>query len=287
LKIPKGEPFFSRWKNHGIANKESIKHNMLILFVFVLGNKNSTKRGDAMGLWDLFTNKKPTLEAINKQVQRAKEHYAQPDYRRMAMDQLLKWDTQESLRGLLDRFCVVVQSPHWDEEEKKWLSEQIVALGDKMKPILRDFILEKNEINHALGAYRQICKSDEEYSALIIEALKKRPPSDHRSVQGKQELLAALHELNSPALEEIIAPYLNDHSDDVQFLSIEALATSESPEIRKLLVNMLGSESHSARVVRAAALVVSQQKIHVEPDLTLSEAVSEDYKIDQGLLHRR
>jgi hypothetical protein len=240
-----------------------------------------------MGLWDLFTNKKPSSEAIAKQVQRAKEHYAQPDYRRMAMDQLLKWNTEESLRGILDRFCVVVQSPHWDEDEKKWLSEQIVALGDKMKPILRNFILEKNEINYALGAYRQICKDDEEYNRLLIEALKKRPPSDHRSVQSKQELLAALSELDLVSLEDLIAPYLNDHSDDVQFLSIEALSHSKSPHIHKLLLTMLSSENHSARVVRAASAVVAQQKISLDPELVLSDVVSEDYKIDHGLLVRR
>src|ERR1700687_618750 len=122
-----------------------------------------------MALWDFFSNK-PSSEAIAKQVQRAKEHYAQPDYRRVAMDQLLKWNTFESLRGILERFCVVVQSPHWDEEEKKWLSEQIVALGEQMKPILRRLLLEKNEVNPALQAYRKICNNDEAYTEMLVEA---------------------------------------------------------------------------------------------------------------------
>ena len=108
-----------------------------------------------MGLFDIF-KKTPNQSAIDKQVRKAKEQYAQSDYRRMAMDKLFKWDTDESLKGVLERFCVVVQSPHWDEEEKLWLVEEIVSRGDRMMPLLRTFILEKNEVNHALIACQKI-----------------------------------------------------------------------------------------------------------------------------------
>lgn len=238
-----------------------------------------------MGLWDIFKGKGPSSDAIAKQVGKIKEHYAQPDYRRMAMDQLLKWDTDESLRAILERFCVVVQSPHWDEEEKKWLTEEIVSIGARMKPILRQFILEKNELNHALQAYRQIA-SQEEYIDMLTEALKRRPPSDHRSVQGKQEILAALSELNLRSLDELFPPYLDDHSDDVQCLAIEALAKSDSAESHEKLLPLLGSETHSARVVRTAAQSVSKLELALDPSFKLSTAVSEDYKIDKGLLVR-
>jgi hypothetical protein len=241
-----------------------------------------------MGFWDLFKGKGPSHDAIIKQVRKAKEHYAQPDYRRMAMDQLLKWNTKESLRGILERFSVVVQSPHWDEEEKKWLCEQIIALGASMKPILRDFILEKNELSYPLKAYRQISNNDDEYSALLLEALKKRPPHDHRSIQGKQEILAAINEINTKgAFDDIIAPYLHDHSDDVQYLCVEALAHSNAPHIHKLLVDLISSDAHSARVIRAASGAVSRLKIKLDPTVILPEAVSEDYVITQGLLTRR
>ena len=73
----------------------------------------------------LFGKTVPDEKAIGKQVAKAKEPYAQPEYRRMAMEKLLEWDTQESLRGVLERFAVVVQSPHWDEDEKRWPGPEI------------------------------------------------------------------------------------------------------------------------------------------------------------------
>lgn len=238
-----------------------------------------------MGLFDIFKTG-PSEDAIAQQVRKAKEIYAQPDYRRMAMDKLLKWGTKESLSGLLERFCAVVQSPHWDEEEKRWLVEEIIKIGDKMEPILREFILKKNEVNYALLAYRKIVSSDEAYKKLLIEALKARPPSDHRSVQGKQELIAALGEVDHDSLDELLLPYLNDHSDDVQCAAIDGLAKSTDEDVRAKLVELLKSEVHSARVLRTAANVIANLKIDLGDNTQLSDVVLEDFRIDRGHLVR-
>lgn len=235
-----------------------------------------------MGLWDLF-KKGPSASGIEAQVRRAKERYAQPDYRRMAMDKLLKWDTKESLKGLLERFCVVVQSPHWDEEEKVWLKEQYIALGEKAEPILREFILEKNDINYALEAYRAIT-GQQRYQQLLIDCLKNRPPSDHRTVQGKTEIVAALQNVEDLNLDDILLPYLEDHSDDVQCAAIGILSRSKDPHTQEALLKLLKSETHSARVIRMAAAVIAEHKIVVKSEEGLNEAVKESYTVKSGIL---
>jgi HEAT repeat protein len=235
-----------------------------------------------MGLFDIF-NSKPSKAAVLSQVNKAKEIYAQPDYRRMAMDKLLKWATPESYQGLIERFSVVVQSPHWDEEEKRWLTEELVKIGDEVLPILREFILKKNEVNHALLAYRKI--APEKFEDMLVEALKVRPPSDHRSVLAKQELIFALGEFNRPDLKALILPYLDDHSDDVQCAAITVLSKVTDQEIKEKLVKLLQNDEHSPRVLRTAAQVIESQKIPVG-DIKLSEAVSEGFRIDSGYLVR-
>lgn len=238
-----------------------------------------------MGIFDIFKSK-PSKEAIFGQVRKAKEVYAQPEYRRMAMEKLLKWGTPEALAGILERFLVVVQSPHWDEDEKRWLVEELVKVGDKSLPVLKDFILKKNEVNHALCAYRKIVADDQNYKALLIEALKSRPPSDHRSVQGKQELIAALSEFNDPNLNDLILPYFNDHSDDVQCAAIAALANRNEAAIDAHLIELLKSDNHSARVLRSAANVVVNKQITLPKDVQLAEVVKEDFAIEAGHLKR-
>ena len=239
-----------------------------------------------MGLFDIFKSA-PSSNAIANQVRRAKERYAQSDYRRMAMDKLLSWDTDEALEGILERFCVVVQSPHWDEEEKSWLVQEMVKRGEKVLPILRNFILEKNEVNHALLAYEQIVNSADKYGEILLAALAARPPSDHRSVQSKQEIIAALAELKTQSFDETLRPYLNDHSDDVQCAAINALASSGNEQTKSTLVDLLGSETHSARVLRCVASVISQKKFHVSEKNTLADVVKEDFRIEGGFLTPR
>lgn len=237
-----------------------------------------------MGLFDIFQSG-PSEKAILSQVSKAKEIYAQPDYRRMAMDKLLKWATPESYQGLLERFSVVVQSPHWDEEEKRWLVEELIKIGDSILPILREFILKKNEVNHALLAYEKIA-GPKKYQELLKEALSARPPSDHRSVQAKQELISALGEQPGEDLKGLLLPYLNDHSDDVQCAAIDALAKINDEEVKDQMVKLLGNDEHSARVLRAAANVIASQGVAIAENTKLSEVVLEEFHIDKGHLVR-
>ena len=61
-----------------------------------------------MGLLDsLFGSDKPNQKNIDKLVVRVKERYAQPEYRREAMEKLLSMNTPESLAAVLMRFTVV------------------------------------------------------------------------------------------------------------------------------------------------------------------------------------
>ncbi len=238
-----------------------------------------------MGLLDFFKNG-PSPDAIASQVRKAKEHYAQPDYRRMAMDKLLKWDTDESIKGLLERFTVVVQSPHWDEEEKCWLVDEIVQKGERMIPILREFLLEKNEVNHALIALKKLVPDTKAYSNLLIEALNKRPPSDHRSVQAKREIIAAISDLEDRAMDALLVPYIEDHSDDVQCLTIEILGKSQDQSIEHKLIELLKSDVHSARVVRMSAKVIADKKVPLGQETALSDVVKEEFALKSGYLVR-
>lgn len=236
-----------------------------------------------MGIFDIFKSG-PSEDAILGQVRKAKEVYAQPEYRRMAMEKLIKWNTDESLRGVLERFSVVVQSPHWDEEEKRWLVDEMIKLGDRALPILQEFILKKDEVNHALLAYRKI-KGDDGYKEVLAEALDVRPPSDHRSVLGKQEIIAAMSEFGQE-FEELLLPYLEDHSDDVQCATIDAISNSENLVIKERLVQLLKSDVHSARVLRRAANVVVNQKMTLGENAQLSDVVKEDFMLEEGRLVR-
>lgn len=233
-----------------------------------------------MGFFSFFSSA-PSEKAINAQVTKAKESYAQSEYRKTAMEKLLQWNTKESLAGLLERFCVVVQSLHWDQEEKKWLVEEIVKNQDNTKDLVIDFILKKDEITHCLICIKKIFNNDKDYIDLLKKALKAREPNNYRMVQSKKELLNDLGNYYAEEMDSLVIPYLNDHSDDVQCLAINFLANSSNNNTHDVLSKLLKSEDHSARVLRTLALVLEKKQISINSD-SLAESLQDEFSINNN-----
>lgn len=235
-------------------------------------------------VFGLFGGSKPTEKNIEKQRTKVKERYAQPEFRRGAMDQLLEWGTPEAYDALLSRFTVVVQSPHWDEEEKRWLVDELASRGDPAKEALVRFLKRENSVAHASQALRRLCASKEEFVSLLVEALTAREPEDHRTVQGKQELVAALGEIASGAILDHVVPYIDDHSDDVQCAAIDVVERGRVEAGYPRLTQLVTEDAHSARVLRHAAGAISRLKVPIDAAKPLAPAVIEDFVVKDGTL---
>ncbi len=236
-----------------------------------------------MGFLGLFGKDKPSEKAIAKQVTHVKEQYAKPEYRQMAMDKLLGWGTKESLKGLLSRFTAVVQSPHWDEEEKRWLVDQLATRGDLAKEVLQEFLLKNNEVTHAIQALSRLC-SKEELNTILCQALWARSPEDYRSSQSKIELIVALQEHEVPDLENLVLPYLDDHNDDVKCAALDVCMSQKCQATYLRIAQMISEDQHSARVLRQAATAACQLEIPIDLHKPLAPEVAEDFVVKNGKL---
>lgn len=242
-----------------------------------------------MGLLDFFSDK-PNQKNIDKLVLRVKERYAQPEYRREAMDKLLAWGTPEAFAGVLQRFTVVAQSPHWDEEEKRWLVDELAARADPARSALRIFLARHDSIAFAAKALARLTKTKDELLDELHDALRARPPEDHRTTQGKAELIAALADMGDARVVAWVLPYVEDHADDVQVATIDCLEqhlSAQSPvcaDAEAALKKVVADDGRSARVLRHAAAMMSRKKIGVDPSRALAPAVAEDYAVKDGLL---
>lgn len=238
-----------------------------------------------MALFGLLGGDKPTPKNIQKLVVKVKERYAQPEYRRGAMERLLAFGTPEALDAVLSRFTVVVQSPHWDEEEKRWLVEELVEKGAPAKEALVRFLAKENHIAFAAQALRQLT-SKEEYVELLLQALKARSPEDYRTAQGKQELIACIADAAGAEVAEALSPYLDDHADDVQCACIDAIEKLAAASVYPRLRDIVTEDVRSARVLRHAAGAMARLGVEVDPAKPLQPAVTEDYVVKEGKLAR-
>jgi hypothetical protein len=244
-----------------------------------------------MGLLDALFGDKPNPKSIDKLTLKVKERYAQPEYRREAMDKLLAWSTPEALAAVLQRFTVVVQSPHWDEEEKRWLVEELASRGDPAKAALQAFLAKDDHIAFAAKALRQLSTSTETWIADLLVALRARPPEDHRTTQGKAELINVLKDADAHVALAAIVAYLSDHADDVQMAALEAVqglwpkaSADDKGAIDAALKAIVVDDARSARVLRQAASVMATLAIPVDATKALAPAVAEDFVVKDGVL---
>jgi hypothetical protein len=238
-------------------------------------------------VFGLFGGSKPTEKNIAKQALKVKERYAQPEYRRAAMETLLDWGTPEAMDAVLSRFTVVVQSPHWDEEEKRWLVEELAEKGAPAREALARFLKKQNNVAFAAKALKNLC-DQESYKAQLTESLLAREPEDYRSAQAKHDLIHALGEvLGDGEGSDSLRPYVDDHADDVQCAAIEAVEKVHAEGVYPRLAEMVTEDLHSARVLRAAAATIARLSIPIDPAKALEAAVLEDFVVKDGSLARK
>jgi hypothetical protein len=220
---------------------------------------------------------KKKIEGLLKKV---KEPYSQPEVRQEAMEDLFKMATPEAYAAALKRFTYVCQSLHWDGVEKKWLMDEFKKVGEPAIAPLKQFVLTDDNVNLAFRTLENMLGLDESTGTLLA-ALHARSPEDYRRTQAKLELIDHLGERKpTAALWEAVAPYLDDHSDDVRTKLMEVVEGWNFEAAAPGVARLLADETLSARVHRQAAKCLCALKVKLSPIPALPAAAAEDFSID-------
>ncbi|MBK8013472.1 MAG: hypothetical protein IPK13_19220 [Deltaproteobacteria bacterium] len=205
-----------------------------------------------MGVLDILKRKTP-LEKATKDL---REPYAQPEYRRAAMDKLFEMGTDEAYTALLQRFTFNASGQIADEAEKLELVERLVEVGGPAVEATKRFIASEKKIAFPIRALIRMLPKAEALTYLC-DVLKRYEPLDHRSTEAKLNLIVSISESIESKDAVIFVPYLQDHSDDVQFQAIGALERAGNPETRLAICDVCCSDAHAARIQRRAAQALS------------------------------
>ncbi len=204
------------------------------------------------------------------------------------MDKLLEMATPEAYEALLGRFTFNANGQIADEDEKRDLVDQFVELGATVVGPLKTFIGREKAISFPIRALVRIVGRDEALP-FLIECLSAHEPSDHRSFQAKTSLIIAITDLAGPECAEVIAPYLSDHSDDVQFQAVVALEALANPDSAKALANVCVEEAHAGRIQRRAAEALASLKFSVKEEFErFQPEIKEEYILGKkGVLAKK
>ncbi|MBC7793278.1 MAG: hypothetical protein H7Z43_06195 [Clostridia bacterium] len=165
-------------------------------------------------------------KGIDKSAKLAANPFAQPDVRMREMHRLLSEGTPAALGGLLRRFTANASGHIADEDEKKWLENALVDVGEDAIEPLKKFIRQEEKITYALHAFSRIA-GPESAVKFYLEVLEAYGPEDHRASEAKVQLVHALAEhTDNAAVLPTIAPFVLDHADEVRTTVLDVIDNS-------------------------------------------------------------
>ncbi len=218
-----------------------------------------------MGLFAIFGKRSLSPEKINKIAKLAANPFAQPDVRMREMQRLLAEGSELSLCGVVKRFASNASSHIADEDEKQWLEDRLVEVGEPALAPLAAYVGTQKHLSYALRAYRRIAGDDATVD-LMLATLKKYGPDDYRASEAKHQLVLELmpHRAHPRVLRELVA-FLGDHTDEVRFAVMDLIESAArngtlAGETLSLAVEQLGAivlhDDNRPRIEqRAAALL--------------------------------
>jgi hypothetical protein len=250
-----------------------------------------------MALFGLFNKGPLTQEKIDKVAKLASNPFAQPDVRMREMQRLFADGSDAALRGVLKRFAANASGAIADEDEKKWLEDALVDLGEPSLEPLRAYIKSETQLTYALHAYRRIT-GDVEAVRFLLEVLAHHGADDHRTVDAKLQLVLELGaDLGDARVIPSLMDFLLDHSDDVRWAVMDLLERAADEKRlgdaeRAAAAAKLGEILFDADVgpriqQRAADLLVRREWAVPGTEETLPPALDEVYFLDKKRFLRR
>lgn len=180
-----------------------------------------------MGMFDfLFNKEKAQANQIDKLRKKLTNIWVQSPDRNYAAEQLRDIGTEEALRALLERFKINVKNSTYDNEEKLYVYDMLVAKGPAVIELIKDYIRkDEASANWPMRVLDDLLTS-EQMATFITELLEAQTIDYQRDPEKKEQLI--LRAGNYPdyeALARQVARFTVDDNENIRFL-----ATSQTLE---------------------------------------------------------
>lgn len=201
-----------------------------------------------MGLKALFSKEGRKERSLTKAIAKAGNSKLKPDDRRPALYNLLEDGSEAAIDGLLKRLTFIYTTNLVsDEEEKNYVYEGLLSLGDDVLVPLRRHLKQAPTLSWGLRILDEICDHEQTWEVLA-EVLEDYEPGYERDPSRKQQLLTFLGDFDDERASRAIVPFLEDHDETVRYISIDALFKLGHEEIaREPLLQLLVSEEEDSR----------------------------------------
>ncbi len=202
-----------------------------------------------MALSDFFSKESRGSRALKKMVQRANDKHAQSPDRWKALESLRDDGSPEAVLGLLRRFNFRYDKSIEDEQEKDWVYESLVDLGEKVLPQLRQHMRETDTLAWPLKVLEKVT-TGEAFREALHELCERNDNSYVRDPSKKIQLVHFMGDHKDPVLAQLLVPYVDDADEGVRFTAVEALLQQKNQEVGAppMIRRFLNSQEESRRI---------------------------------------
>ncbi|MBK6576947.1 MAG: hypothetical protein IPG17_12230 [Sandaracinaceae bacterium] len=239
-----------------------------------------------MGLLDIFA-KNDSPAAIKKHAARVGNKRSQAQDRWDSIKALRKAGGVLAAEGLLPRFDYKVDPSISDREEKDYVVECLVHIGEAGLPAVRAFLQSSDSIAWPLRVLTQLL-DEQAVIAELLALLGEMSAEYERFPEKKIQVLAELEERRDPRIAEAVLPFIRDMNETARLHAMGALLrqADAAPFVDAVVDAFLEEESARIRAtvldrLAAASLPVGARQAEV------AARMPSGYKLDAGGVPQR
>lgn len=204
-----------------------------------------------MGFLDFFGGGKGRL---HRHVQRAKNKDAQSVDRFASLEVLRDDGSPEAIEGLFGRFTIRYDKSIEDEQEKQWVFDELVKMGDKVLGPLQKHLRAADSIAFGLKILHEVATPDQAWP-ILADVCERNDNTYTRDPSKKIQLVNYLGEQPDLRCGKALLPYLEDMDETVRFTAVEGLLRHKDAETaREPLLNRLTNEKEESRRIKVRIL---------------------------------
>ena len=184
---------------------------------------------------------------IDHNTKKLLERYAQSEARMEAAGKLKAIGTPQAIYCLARRFSVTTENLGVDQDEKRYVRDELVGFGQEAVEPLKLYLRRHNQVTWAVDALSTL-RPDEEVAPFLLEILFQGDPVYIRGEKATQ-ILKALESMHIEGVVEGVIPCLKSADDTVRIAAVECLEVHADERAREpLLEALVSDEEDSVRV---------------------------------------
>ena len=212
-----------------------------------------------MGILSYFDKDVRKKRAATKAVATANNKHMPKDYRRAGLSEVMDLARKGdpiAIQGLVARFAVFAEPTIEDEEEKEWVHEELVSIGESVVSALFKAVEGGAEsVSWHLRTLERILPA-EAYDQKLLDLIAAFDTEYERSPDRKIQVLTVLGGRSDPRVCAAVVRFLDDVDETVRFNAVKALAEHRDEVAFRLIPQVSAKKAIVAESRRCGLRIV-------------------------------